>query len=447
MDLPWLDRPKSFAVTAAMAELTKLGCVERGAITPAGVHLFSLPLDVELARLLTAGTAAPGLGEPTLLLAAALSAGRSVFRRSEPGSASPSGPPNANFAVSGDDLRASGCDAVALIEAVRAGDANRHGLDMKALGEARAAAARFRKLGFGDPKWNGQIPRRAFAELLMEVWPGSAHIRRDQKKRRFTWAAGGPEMELAPDSAVRQPAHEAIIVLDSRAVASDGRTSGLIITAAMPVPIAWLAAAGLGEDRYEQPDLHGRDLMMTVSKVYAGHVLSTREEAPKGHEARLAIRDLTLAGRCFKGVLTRLKDRYEQAGLAVQVALTDRNASYNTTATPEQLPPLSDWLLKRLEDLGLESGADLGLIGPDDIMPPEPPPDIALIITRNYPKDLNIADAKYRIEYQLSERAAIFHQVSGSRKDAPSAMHLPNLVGLRLYWEHKNRVQPILGRS
>jgi hypothetical protein len=72
---------------------------------------------------------------------------------------------------------------------------------------------------------------------------------------------------------------------------------------------------------------------------------------------------------------------------------------------------------------------------------------VTLIITRNYPKSLNIGDARYRIEYQLSERIAIFHQTGGDRKDPPSAMHLPALPGLRLYWERSNRVLPIPGRA
>jgi HrpA-like RNA helicase len=452
MDLPWLDRPRPHAVAAAMAELTNLGCVRDGTITPTGVRLFALPLDVGLGRLLTAGDAVPGLAEPTLLLAAALSAGRSLFRRAEADNRGAWRSParaTTDFGISADtadDMRVCGCDAVALIEAVRNGDAVRHGLDPKALSEARTAADRFRKLGFGDRTWNGVLARRPLAELLMQVWPGSAHIRRDQKRGRFTWAAGGTEMELDPESAMRQADHEALIVLDSRAVAAQPGQSGLVITAAMPVPIAWLAAAGLGEDQYGAPDLDGRRVIVTVSRTYAGRVLGTREISPTGDAARVAIRDLILAGRLFKGVLQTLRDRHELAGLAVQVALTDRNAAYGSV-TPTPLTPLPEWLLARLEALGLESDADLPLLSPEDLLPPEPDPAVTLIITRNYPKSLNIGDARYRIEYQLSERIAIFHQTGGDRKDPPSAMHLPALPGLRLYWERSNRVLPIPGRA
>ncbi len=442
MNLPWLDRPRSYAVDAAMAELEALGCVKGGAITPAGRHLFALPLDVELGRLLTQAARVEGLAEPALLLAAALSAGRSLFRRTDADSANPYGAPRGSYAAP-DDLRAAGCDAVALIEAVRAGDPDRDGLDAKALSEARAAAARFRKLGFGDPSSTGPLPRRALAELLMRVWPGSAHVRRDQKRRRFTWAAGGPELELGPESTLKEKDHEALIVLDSRAVAADGRSRGLIITAAMPVPIAWLAAAGLGEDVPGAPLLEGRRLLVTIARTYAGRVLSTREEVPSGASARAAICDLILEGRLLKGARRDIEARHERAALAVQVAL----AESRTDATLAPLPPLREWLLARLETLGLEGPDDLALLTRDDLLAPEPPPEIALTIDRNYPKSLDIGDARYRIAYDLPRRVATLHQTSGARKEPPTAMHIPRLPGLRVYWEHKNRVQPIPGRA
>ena len=427
MDLPWLDRPRSFAVAAAMAELTGLGCVRDGVITEAGVRLFSLPLDVGLARVLVEGDLVAGLAEPTLLLAAALSVDRPLFRRSDRG-----GPRGLH------DLRSVGCDALALIEAVRAGEANRHDLDAKALDEARASADRFRKLGFGDPRWGGAVPRRPLAELLLRVWPGAAHVRRDHKRGRHTWAAGGTEMELDADSAVVPADTEALVVLDSRAVAAQERAgSGLLITAAMPVPIQWLAAAGLGEHKASKPEMRDGELLVTVSQVYAGKVLATREEAPRGEDARVAIRDLALAGRIMKaeGLRAALEERHGLVMLAGQV----------TEGRPPQ--PLADWLLARLTELGLETGDDLALLTVDDLLPPLPPPAIVAELERRFPRTLDTGETRYDIEYRVAERTAIFHQVRGLRKDPPSPTHLPRLPGFRLYWEHKNRVQPIAGRS
>jgi hypothetical protein len=352
---------------------------------------------------------------------------RPIFRRSERG------------AFRGaDDLRTDGCDAVALIEAVRGGEAHRHDLDAKALDEARAAAGRFRKLGFGDARWAGAVPRRPLAELLVRVWPGCAHVRRDHKRGRYTWAAGGTEMEMDAESAVRQDDTEALIVLDSRAVTAQQRPgSGLLITAAMPVPLAWLAAAGLGEPRASRPELVDDQLMVTVSLVYAGKVLATREEAPTGAAAREAIRDLIVAGRLMKEQRLRatLEERYEVAALAAQVS-----------GAPSLLP-LPEWLLARLTALGLESGDELALLGVEDLVPAAPPPAIAEELERKFPRTLDTGEAQYEIEYQVAARTATFHQVRGIRKDPPSLTHLPRLPGYRLYWEHKGRVAPIAGRS
>ena len=451
MDLPWLDRPKSFAVAAAMAELTALGCVKGGVITEAGVRLFSLPLDVGLARLLVEGDAVAGLAEPTLLLAAALSVDRPIFRRADRGGRDGRGGHAGPAAY--DDLRAHGCDAVALIEAVRTGDAHRNDLDAKALDEARAAAGRFRKLGFGDPRWSGTLPRRALAELLILIWPGCAHVRRDQKKHRYTWAAGSTEMELDGDSAVRAADTEALLVLDSRAVAAEQRPgSGLLITAAMPVPIAWLAAAGLGEPKASKPEFVDGALLVTVSQTYAGKVLATREEPPIGEAARVAIRDLVLAGRIWKEerLRARLEERYALAALAAQLDREERGALARDALDPNPrgapLPPLSEWLMARLTALGLESGDDLALLNPEDLMPAAPTGALADELERRFPRTLDTGDAKYDIEYQVADRTAILHQVRGTRKEPPSPMHLPRLPGYRLFWEHKNRVQPIAGR-
>jgi hypothetical protein len=263
-------------------------------------------------------------------------------------------------------------------------------------------------------------------------------VRRDHKKHRFTWAAGGTEMELDGDSAVRAADTEALVVLDSRAVAAQQHPgSGLLITAAMPVPIAWLAAAGLGEPRASRPELHDGVLLVTISQVYAGKVLATREEAPTGEVARVAIRDLALAGRIMKsqGLRAALEERHKLAMLAAQVA------------EDPPLLPLPEWLLARLTELGLDCGDDLALLGVEDLLPAPPSAAMADELDRRFPRTLDTGEAKYEIEYRVAERTAIFHQVRGLRKDPPSLTHLPRLPGFRLFWEHKNRVQPLVGRG
>jgi hypothetical protein len=205
----------------------------------------------------------------------------------------------------------------------------------------------------------------------------------------------------------------------------------------MPVPLAWLAAAGLGEPKVSRPELVDDQLMVTISLVYAGKVLATREEAPTGAAAREAVRDLLVAGRLMKAQRLRatLEERYEVAALAAQVS-----------GAPALLP-LPEWLLARLTDLGLETAEELDLLRVEDLVPAAPPPLVAEELARKFPRTLDTGEAKYEIEYQVAARTAIFHQVRGVRKDPPSPTHLPRLPGYRLYWEHKGRVTAILGRS
>ncbi len=129
-----------------------------------------------------------------------------------------------------------------------------------------------------------------------------------------------------------------------------------------------------------------------------------------------------------------LGDRYELAALAAQVE------------EAQPLPVLSVWLLARLAEVGLETGDDLALLGPEDLMPEPPSDETAAVIKKRFRRTLNIGDARYEIEYQVAERKAIFHQVHGSRRQPPSPIHLPSLPGFRLYWEYKNRVQAISSR-
>src|SRR5205085_1217460 len=114
--------------------------------------------------------------------------------------------------------------------------------------------------------------------------------------------------------------------------------------------------------------------------------------------------------------------RHELAMLAAQVA----------GAAP--LLPLPEWLLARLTELGLESWDDFALLSVEDLLPAAPSAAVSAELERRFPRTLDTGEAKYDIEYQVAERAAIFHQVRGIRKEPPSLTHLPRLPGFRLFW-------------
>jgi hypothetical protein len=202
----------------------------------------------------------------------------------------------------------------------------------------------------------------------------------------------------------------------------------------MPVPVSWLAAAGLGRDRLGQVLMRARVLLARTERVYAGTVIDVREEPPAGEIAQQAIRDLILSGKLFAKLGPQLRRRHATAGLAAQLS----------DAPP--LAALPEWLLARLAELGLEDADDLALLEPEDLLPAAPPEPLSSQIVRRFPLDLSIGDATYRVAYDVSRRIATLHQVSGQRKTPPPDRYLPSLQGWKLMWEHKNRVRTLRER-
>ncbi|MBW2258715.1 MAG: ATP-dependent RNA helicase, partial [Deltaproteobacteria bacterium] len=384
LDLPFLDPPMDYAVDSAREALQALGALdEGGGISDRGRALFGLPLDPYLGRLLIEAREGDRLRD-AIDLVAALSVNRPLFAGPRP-------------LEPDDDLRAEGCDAVALVGAVRDGDPGRHGLDRHALREARQMARRLcGAWGLSEPP--GRLDRRRLAMDALSAWPGCAHVVR-RRKRRVAWSNGGTELSLGRESAVDERLVDAIIVLDSRAIGKSPRKKELICTAAMPVPIPWLVAAGLGRDRVERAVVEGDRALARIERVYAGRVLSKREEVPVGALARRAVAELFLGGRLFKEALPAGRDRLEARAL---------HASLNDLGP---VPTLEEWVDQRLHEIGLESGEDLALLSEADFLPEDLPATDRARLDREFPRSLNIGDALYEIRYDVGRRVVTLEKV------------------------------------
>ena len=414
--LSFLDPPRSYAIDDAQQQLRLLGATDaNGQLTPQGDALFGLPLDAHLGRLLIEAREQATLGM-VVPLAAALSISRRLLL---------SRPENPD-----DDLRDAGCDATALIQAVTRGVPRQHHLDPVALRNARQIAGRFRGLfgAIGETSTD----REALAMTLLSAWPRCAHIVR-RRKRAVAWSNGGTEMMLGRETAINKDKVDAILLLESRAF-GQGRKRQIVITVAMPVPIAWLVRAGLGRERLAGVGLkHGR-IVAKIERVYASRVIAVREETPEGGLAREAARDLILRGRIFRGTRNLLTARHEAGSLAAQL----------DGATP--WASLEAWLLHRLETLGMESVEDLELLEAEDILPDALPPYVAEQLARHYPPELSIGDARYRISYDPSRREATLKQIAGLRKTPPPDHYLPRLPGWRILLNHKKRLRTLRDR-
>lgn len=416
--LPWVDPPKAYALEAAEEHLTALGAVHGGAITDTGKRLFGLPLDPFLGRLLiqARGSDAP---HDIVDLVAALSVDRRWW------SGRPADP--------SDDLRAAGCDGEALVRAVREGEPATHCLVAGTLASARRTRGRLAQ-AFGLPgEGSGGVDRRGLARAVLQAWPRCAHVAR-RRKRHVAWSNGGTELALGRESAVDEEKTDAVLVLDSRAFGGSSQERRLLITAAMPVPVRWLVDAGLGEERLALPVVKRGRVLARTERVYAGKVIDSDERPPAGALAREAVRDLLLEGRLRKGLAARIADRHALRGLAAQLDLA------------EPVAPVPAWLLGRLGDLGLETADELALLEDEDLLPEPLPYLVAERLEREYPRELDVGDAKYRIAYEVRTKTATLHQEGGTRKGPPPPRMLPRLPGWRLKLERKNRVTTLRER-
>ncbi len=424
-DLPFLDPPRPYAVRAARDNLHALGALDgQGRITARGRKLFGLPLDAPLGALLLEAERL-GCLEDAVDLVAALAVGRPLFA-APPGGAR-------------EELRDTGCDAVALIRAVRHGDPERHGLHPHLLHEARAIRKRLREAwGRDGPGPRGSpSDRKRLALAALAADPRCAHVPR-RRKKHVAWSSGGTEAVLGRESGVDPSGAEALVVLETRAVGTGPRRTSIVITCAMPVPVSWLLEAGIGEPRVGQADLRDGVAVCRTEVWHAGKRLAVREEIPAGPVARRAVARLVLDGKLFPGLAhtlaERLADWAHYRSLRSAGVVPPRDQEGPRITEPEA------WLLARLDELGLERGDDVALLESEDLLPPALPEDLARWIEERFPWVVSVGDAVYEADYDLAGGAVLLHKTRGQRTDPPSLTFLPPFRGLAVRVRHGNRV-------
>ena len=417
-ELPFLDPPKAYALEAARADLAAWGALKSdGALTDGGSGLFALPLDAPLARLVVEARAA-GCLEDAIDLVSALGVGRPIFLPGPP-------PPDPHA-----DLRLAGCDATALVRAVRIGRPETHQVSPFALDEARRLRARLRRWhGLAEtPPRDAPFDREAVARTAIQADPRVVHVARERGRDR-AFSNGGTELDLARESAVRNGRDvEAVVVLDARAFGV-GKGTRLVITCATAIPLGWIARAGLGRDRLAGVHLESGRVVAKVERVYAKRVVATREEVPTGEVARAAIAELFTRGSLFRAALPEARRRLALLTLAAKLAARGHPAGVKGDAP---IPALGEWVLARLAALGVESGDDLALLSPGDLLPAELPFESRAPIEREFPLVVSLGDATYEADYDLERSQVLLRMVAGSRRDPPPLSYLPRFAGLRI---------------
>jgi ATP-dependent helicase HrpB len=432
-DLPLLDAAKPYALEAARADLQAWGALgPDGGLSESGRGLFSLPLDAPLARLLVEATRT-GCLDDAIDLVSALAVGRPMFL---PGPA-PDDPH--------DDLRLTGCDATALVRAVRIGRPDPHRVSAFAVEEARRVRARLRRIHglAATAPVDADVDRDALIRTAIAADPRVAHVARPRGRDTY-FSNGGTELELARESAVKNAKDvHALVVFDTHAFGA-GKDTRLLVTCATPVPLATLARLGVGRDRLGAVRYEKGRVLATVERVHAKRVIATRDEVPEGEVARAAIAELVLRGTLFKGTLPVLRERFARRTLAARLAERGHPAG---APFPGPSLPLDEWLLARLATLGVESADDLALLSAGDLVPADVPFEVKSALDREFPASIRVGDAAYEADYDLAQHQVTLRMVKGSRTTPPPLEYLPRFEGLRILVDGPRGIAVVRGRG
>jgi ATP-dependent helicase HrpB len=416
--LPLLDAARPEALATAREDLADLGALDGGGtITPVGAQLFDLPMDPWLGRLLVAARALDVLDDAVDLVAA-LGVGRPLFL----------GPPGEE-----DALRASGCDATALINAVRTGQPGVSPLNAQGLQEARRLRERLRGM-FKLSSESAPISRHRLALATMAADRRCAYVPR-RRGGHLAWSNGSEELELGKHSAASVKADvEALLVLDTHAVSRGHGDNTVRISAAMPVPVTWLLEAGLGVDRLTGVAVERGVVVAQLERVYAGKTLQAREDNPVGPLAREALVTLFLRGSLFRPALLATTQRLAQARLwcALNAAGVPLQL-YGAHAAPSSVPALEEWVKDKVERLGVESGEDLAMLSAADFTAPAVPEEVVTELERVFPASVRVGDLLFSSEIEPAQRLVTLRPSGGAKpRELPAASFFPRFGGFRV---------------
>ncbi len=437
--LAFLDPPKDYALKDAVDRLLSLGALrEEGGVhvlSERGERLRSLPLDPWLGQILVEAEKAGTLSDAVRLVAGLEQADVSRLIAK----------------VAPEELERNDCDVCAIFHALTASSESD-----RCLSEARSGEKRLRRMmgltgEAPSQPLNGARRERLLKTILAAV-PVTAHVAR-RRKHRLSFANGGTEKELGRDSLValaeerRAPTEkgvEALLSLSSHA-RSSGKERRILISVASPIPTSWMAEAGLGEARIKSAEIvrKGPDkgkLLAVSERLFHGTVIASSLESPTGALARTAIAGLFQNGRLHQSSKREAEARLGRRALAAGLGKQADGGYFKGCPEP---PPLGEWILKHLEELGVESGADLSLLSADDFLPEDVSAELLPQLVERFPQEVDLGDCLYQATYDLAKRQVLLAIVRGHRDKPPQASYLPRFAGFKVFVEAGGSFHPI----
>ncbi len=416
--LPFVDPLPEKSLALARARLQAMAAIDaEGRVTAHGRRLFPLPIDTQFAHLITAMPDKPCM-EAMVDLAAALSLGQRLWRL-------PSGEEGWQALKAWQPVP---CDGLTLVTLLRKTPPEALAVDPALLAEARQLSGQIRAaLGLPELAASSHLPYRPWQEAILAAMPELAFVRR--ARRREALGNGVAEVQPGRESRFDETA-EAALVLDQHSLPGRGVKQTLnLATCMMPVSLAQLVAAGVGEEQQGDVRQDDNGMVVTLERIYAGRVIDRRETLPRGPAARQALARQILAG-----------ERLAPAG---ETLLADTRAWALWLALGEGEGEPVDahrWLLAQLEALGVESEEDLALLEPEDLRFEGIPEWQRAEFDARFPHFLVLAELKLHVEYQPRARRVTVVYAEGSRKGDPKRWELPAWAGWRVQYRRASRV-------
>jgi ATP-dependent helicase HrpB len=209
-----------------------------------------------------------------------------------------------------------------------------------------------------------------------------------------------------------------ILVVDQRVLAERGRRLRRIATCCMPLPPHELRRLGAGEQRIAAARVKDDVLLARLEWCIGTTALESLEAVPQGPLAREALLGLLLRGELYPDAVERLRD--EVAAHNLHVSLSGM--------PPAELLDAARWLEERLQTMGFESGEDLVLLEPEDLVPELLLPAEREQVDRDFPRSLNIGGLKLHASYDIERRRVTLRSAVAGRP-APRPDFLPRWQG------------------
>ena len=423
-ELRFPDPPPGQALDKAKSRLQQMGALdEQGGITKHGSSLFLLPLDSQLAHLITA-MQERDTKSAMVDLASALTVQGSIILPNQPEGA----------VQQLKDLSPEPCDACTLIRLMRYEPPDKLRINPKTLAEAKRISVQIKEaLNLDDTGIGQDVPREKLLREIITAAPELVYVRR--VKRRWSMGNGQDEVEIG--SGTRFPEkREAAIVLDRHSVPGQKGTTKTLTLATCLAPVSFeeISTAGLGEVHWKSPVFDGSRIKVNFERTYAGRVIDSWEDEPEGEMLCRAVAELILSNELWPGLGTRIQEDVWAWNLYVKLGFSSR----------KEREDANSWLVNRLWEIGVENNDDIFLVEEPDLDFPGVPESERKEFDRRYPRSISLANLELDVEYEPIQKRITLVRRSGIRRSPPKRWELPSWGrNWTIFFKDGNRVVPV----